>query len=262
MDIQEGSNGEKDPADKMAKIAVSNQALRQDVNVTANTPSTEISAWDNPNASFWDLFREQIRNDFAPFIMVIRFLYGRVPAPVRAMVNDQIDIVRNPAIKIYSNLRDHSSNLKEPLQNIAVGVAAPMCTVAGKVLRLVGGAIVSTGDGMKMLGDSIKDRNKERNKSNSKEWVSVSPALNSKGGRGGGQFGETLEDVPTGYEASAVPSVNKSKEEGEESEILGDRGKGKESIIDQEDYLDEGEKENWRHFNDDEDDEDVEIINL
>ena len=87
------------------------------------------------NATVWELFKEQIRSDFAPVIMLL-------PQPVKAFIKDQYDI------------------MKDPCKKIILGAAQPMLKAASALFHNVGNLMIIVGKECNKLAASISE---ERN---------------------------------------------------------------------------------------------------
>jgi hypothetical protein len=87
------------------------------------------------NATVWELFKEQIRSDFAPVIMLL-------PQPVKTFIKDQYDI------------------MKEPCKRIILGAAQPMLKAASALFHNVGNIMIIVGKECNKLAASISE---ERN---------------------------------------------------------------------------------------------------
>jgi len=87
------------------------------------------------NATVWELFKEQIRSDFAPVIMLL-------PQPVKTFIKDQYDI------------------MKEPCKKIILGAAQPMLKAASALFHNVGNIMIIVGKECNKLAASISE---ERN---------------------------------------------------------------------------------------------------
>lgn len=87
------------------------------------------------NATVWELFKEQIRSDFAPVIMLL-------PQPVKTFIKDQYDI------------------MKDPCKKIILGAAQPMLKAASALFHNVGNLMIIVGKECNKLAASISE---ERN---------------------------------------------------------------------------------------------------
>ena len=82
------------------------------------------------NATFWELFKAQVRADFAPILIII-------PRPIKKLIAEN-------AVKIGRKLKV-----------ILVGPMTPMISVAGKVIGIIGNGIIYVGEDVVKLADFL-----------------------------------------------------------------------------------------------------------
>ena len=86
------------------------------------------------NATVWELFKEQIRSDFAPIIMIL-------PQPVKAFIVDQYNV------------------MKDPIKRAVLGAAQPMLKAASALFQGVGNLMIIVGKEFNNLATSISLEN-------------------------------------------------------------------------------------------------------
>ena len=90
------------------------------------------------NATVWELFKEQIRSDFAPLIMIL-------PKPFKAFIVDQYN------------------TMKDPLRKIILGASEPMLNSLHFIFKNVGNMMIIIGEECSKLASSIAVEKDGRN---------------------------------------------------------------------------------------------------
>ena len=103
------------------------------------------------NATVWELFKEQIRSDFAPVVMLL-------PQPVKTFIKDQYDI------------------MKDPCKKIILGAAQPMLKAASALFHNVGNLMIIVGKECNKLAASIsEERNDIKELADANQRTSTTP---------------------------------------------------------------------------------------
>lgn len=117
------TTNEKSQKQQKSKQMNRQEDLRQEEAVSLQVPTS-------PGSSVWQLFKEQVQADFAPFIML-------VPQPIKAFVAIQFP------------------RMLKALKITARGAIVPMTFVAGKAFRHGGNLLLLAADQLERLSKSI-----------------------------------------------------------------------------------------------------------
>ena len=111
---------------------------KSNTNTNSDTNDVLVRRELPDNATVWELFKEQIRSDFAPLIMIL-------PKPFKAFIVDQYN------------------TMKDPLRKIILGASEPMLNSLHFIFKNIGNMMIIIGEECSKLASSIAVEKDGRN---------------------------------------------------------------------------------------------------